>query len=253
MRVTQERADGPDYALVPRDRSFLRSFPAFALPYAAYAALASLPHRFLAPAAAEALRFAAVALLLLAFRRAYRLGPRLDWRQASVAVPVAAAALAVWVVLYRLGLALPPFRAQMDAASAADPGPAYALLRALNSVLLVPVFEELFCRGYVGELLHGMPAGPGGFSARLGVRMDDHPAPLAEPPLGRRAVYGSALIFVLGHPLAAWPAALAYFALTTVLYRQTRSFRACVLVHALVNLGIAALVLGVPEMRFLWY
>jgi hypothetical protein len=253
MQVTLEKAGGPDYGLVPRDRAFLRSFPAFALPYAAYAALASLPHRFLAPAAAEALRFAVVGLLLLAFRRAYRLGPRLGWRQAAAAVPVALAALALWVLLYRLGLALPPFRAQMDAASAADPGAAYAFLRALNSVLLVPVFEELFCRGYVGELLYGMPAGPGGFSARLGIRMDDHPAPLAEPPLNRLAAYGSALIFVLGHPLAAWPAALAYFALTTVFYRKTRSFRACVLIHGLVNLGIAALVLASPDLRFLWY
>lgn len=253
MRVTLDRAAGPDYGLVPRDRTFLRSFPAFALPYAAYAALASLPHRFLAPAAAEALRFAVVGLLLLAFRRAYRLGPPLAWRQAAIAVPVALGALTAWVLLYRLGLALPPFRAQMDAASAADPGPAYSLLRAMNSVLLVPVFEELFCRGYVGELLQGMPAGPGGFSARLGLRMDEHPAPLAEPPLDRRAAYGSALIFVLGHPLAAWPAALAYFALTTLLYRKTRSFRACVLAHALANLGIAALVLAAPDMRFLWY
>jgi membrane protease YdiL (CAAX protease family) len=123
----------------------------------------------------------------------------------------------------------------------------------LNSVLLVPVFEELFCRGYVGELLHGMPPVPGGFSARLGMRMDERPAPLSQPPLDRRAVYGSALIFVLGHPLAAWPAALAYFALTTLLYRKTRSFRACVLAHACVNLGIALLVMEVPGMRFLWY
>jgi membrane protease YdiL (CAAX protease family) len=161
--------------------------------------------------------------------------------------------LAAWILLYRLGLALPPFRAQMDAASAADPGRAYAMMRTLNSVLLVPLFEELFCRAYVGELLGGMSAGPGGFSARLGLRMDEHPVALAEPPLNRRAVLGSTLIFVLGHPVAAWPAAVAYFALTTFVYRKTRSFRACVLVHALVNLGIAVLALAVPGMRFLWY
>jgi membrane protease YdiL (CAAX protease family) len=253
MPVTLGRTGHPDYGLVPQDRPFLRSFPAFALPYAAYAALASLPHRFMAPAAAEALRFAVVGLLLLAFRRAYRLGPRLGWRPAAAVLPAALLALALWVLSYRLGLALPIFHGQMDAASAAGPGPYYSLLRALNSVLFVPLFEELFCRGYVGELLTGMPDRPGGFSARLGIRMDAHPVPLAEPPLDKLAVRGSALIFILGHPLAAWPAALAYFALTTVLYRKTRSFRACVLAHGLVNLGIAVLVLTVPDMRFLWY
>ncbi len=252
MRATAAQPVIPDYGLVPKDRSFLRSFPAYALPYAAYAALASLPHRFLSASAAEALRFLVVGLLLLAFRRAYRLGPRLQWRHAAAAVPAALLALALWILLYRLGLALPPFRAQLDAASAAEPGPAYAVLRTLNSVLWVPLFEELFCRAYVGELLTGMPAGPGGFSARLGMRMDERPSALSEPPTDRRAVLGSAIIFSLGHPLSAWPAALAYFALTTVVYRKTRSFRACVLVHALVNLAIAVLAIAVPGMRFLW-
>lgn len=245
----------PDHGLVPKDRTFGASLPAFLLPYLAYVALASLPHRFLPAAAAEALRFSVVGLLMLAFRRAYRLGPPLTARQAAAVLPAALAALGLWVFLYRMVLALPlpPFRDALGLAAASDPGPAYAVFRALNSVLLVPFFEELFCRAYVGELLAGMPAGKGGFSSRLGLRMDDHPVPLAGPPARGRAARGAGLIFMLGHGVAAWPAALAYFALTNVLYRKTGSFRACVAVHGLVNLGIAGLVRLGPEMRFLWY
>jgi membrane protease YdiL (CAAX protease family) len=73
------------------------------------------------------------------------------------------------------------------------------------------------------------------------------------PPAQGRAAWGCALIFTLGHGMTAWPAAFAYFTLTTVFYRRTRSFRACVMVHGLVNLGIAILVRTVPGMRFLWY
>jgi hypothetical protein len=245
----------PDFGLLPRDRSFAQSLPAFLLPYLAYVALASLPHRFLSPAAAEALRFAVVASLMWAFRRAYRLGPPLTLRLGLAASGLALCALALWIFLYRLTLALPLplFRSQLDGAAATDPGWAYVLFRTLNSAFLVPIFEELFCRAYIGELLAGMPSRPGGFVARLGLRMDAHPGPLSEPPARGRAAWGCALIFTLGHAWAAWPAALAYFALTTAVYRKTGSFRICVAIHALVNLGIAILVQVGPGMRFLWY
>jgi hypothetical protein len=244
-----------DYGLLPRDRSFAQSLPAFLLPYLAYVALASFPHRFLPPAAAEALRFAVVGAIMIVFRRSYRLGPRLTVRQALAAAALAPAALALWVLLYRLTLALPlpAWRAHLAAAAAAEPDLAYRLLRTLNSVLLVPVFEELFCRAYLGELLTGLPTGTGGFTARLGHRMDDHPVPLDAPPAGRRAARGCALAFTLGHSLAAWPAAAGYFALTTWFYRRTGSFRACVLIHGLVNFGVAGLVATGPALRFLWF
>jgi hypothetical protein len=76
---------------------------------------------------------------------------------------------------------------------------------------------------------------------------------LSRPPAQGRAAWGCALVFTLGHGLAAWPAAFTYFALTTLFYRKTMSFRACVAVHGLVNLGIAILVLTGSGMRFLWY
>ena len=243
----------PDYGLLPRGRTFAQSLPAFLVPYFAYAALASAPHRFLPMAAAEGLRFAVVLLLMLAFRRAYRFGPPLSARQAAAAAGMGLAGLAIWVLLYRSALALPVFRPALASAAATDPGPAYVVLRALNSVLLVPVFEELFCRAYAGEYLAGLRAKAGGLSARLFARMEEMPMPLSAPPTDRLAAGGSALIFMLGHGLAAWPAALGYFAVTTALYRRTRSFRACVLAHGLANLGVALLAHAGPGMRYLWY
>lgn len=243
-----------DYGLLPRDRTFSGSLPAFLFPYLAYVALADLPHRFLPPAWAETVRFATVGLLLFRYRRRYRLGPPLTWGGAGAACAAAAAGLIAWILLYRASLALPiaAFRETAALAAAADPGPGYVLMRTLDSALLVPFFEELFCRAYIGELLAGLPS-RGSFSSRLGRRMEDRPGPLAEPPARGRAAWGAALVFTAGHAAAAWPAALAYFALTTVYYRRTRSFRGCILIHGLVNLAIAGLAQTGPGMRFLWY
>ena len=245
---------GPaDRGLLPGDRSFAQSLPAFLIPYVAYVALPSLLGRLLPAEAADALRFAVVAALLWAFRKSYRFGRPLTARQAGLAAAAAVAALALWVLSYRLALSLPWWRPQLASAAAAQPSEAYWLARALNSVLLVPLFEELFCRAWVGELLHGLPSGPGGFSARLGHRMDDHPGALSTPPLSRAAVIGCTLVFMAGHNLSAWPAAAAYFLFTSWVYRRTGSFRVCVLVHGLVNLGVALLVRLGPDMRFLWF
>lgn len=242
-----------DRGLLPRDRSFAQSLPAFLIPYVAYVGLPSVLGRLLPAETADALRFAMVAALLWWFRKSFRFGPALNARQAAVAASAAVAALALWVLCYRMALSLPWWRPQLASAAAAQPSDAYWVWRALNSVLLVPLFEELFCRAWVGELLHGLPAGPGGFSARLGRRMDDHPVALGAPPVSRGAVIGCTLFFTAGHNLSAWPAAVAYFLFTTWIYRRTGSFRVCVLIHGLVNLGVAALVRLGPDLRFLWF
>lgn len=241
-----------DYGLLPRDRSFAQSLPAFVLPFAAYVILPSVLGPLLRPAHADGARFLIVAALLIAFRKSYRFGPAFTARQLGFAAAAAVAALGIWFACYRLALALPWWRPQLASAAAAQFDGAYWITRTLNSVLLVPIFEELFCRAWVGELLHGLK-GAGSFTARLGTRFDDHPGPLAAPPLSRAAVVGSTLVFTLGHNTSAWPAAAAYFLFTTWVYRKTGSFRACVLIHALGNLGIALLVRIGPDLRFLWF
>jgi membrane protease YdiL (CAAX protease family) len=246
----------PDYSLLPKDRTFAQLLPAYLLPYAAYVGIGSLPAGPLGPDAAGFARFAVVAALLWHFRKSYRFGPRLTPRQSLAACGGAIAALILWILAYRFSLALPWWRSHLDAAGAAQPSLTYWAMRSVNSALLVPLFEELFCRAYLGELLFGLAPGrgvAGGFSARLGLRMDATPMPLPAPPVVPYAVAGSALLFSFGHDPSAWLPALAYFLFTSWLYARTRSFRVCILVHALVNLAIAGLVLGRPEMKFLWF
>jgi hypothetical protein len=247
-----ERAPA-DYSLLPRDRSFGQSLAPFLLPYAAYVGLGALPASLLAPEASGPLRFLAVAALLFAFRKRYRFGPPLTARQVWMSLLGALAALALWILSLRFCLALSWWHARLAVAEAAPLATGYWVGRAVNSALLVPVFEELFCRAWLMELFQGLPRGPGGFSARLGARLDDHPGPLAAPPLSAASVLGATLLFSLGHEAAAWLPAALYFLFTTWLYRKTASFRVCIAVHGLVNLALAVLVAWRPEMRFLWF
>ena len=219
--------------------------------------LGSVPPSLLSPEAAGALRFAVVAALLWSCRKQYRFGPRPGPRRLPmgllIAVAAAAAAFSLWVVSYRFSLALPWWRPHLAAAESARPSTAYWILRTLNSGLLVPVFEELFCRAYLSELFIGASAGAGGFFRGLGLRMDAFPRPLAAPPLSAASVIGATAVFTLGHDISAWIPAALYFGFTTWLYARTRSFRLCIAVHALTNLAIAGVVWRHPEMRFLWF
>ena len=207
------------------------------------------------PSAAGLIRLVVVAGLLWHFRKSYRLGPGLTPGQCFTALAASVAALAIWVLAYRFSLALPWWRAHLYPADAARPELIPWLLRAAGSTLLVPFFEELFCRAYLGEFLFGLSkdrSGPGGISARLGKRMDEKPMPLPAPPLSGYAVAGSAVLFSLGHDASAWIPAMLYFLFTSWVYFKTRSFRICVLMHGLVNLAIAGLVFAFPDLRFLW-
>jgi len=252
---TAAAADGADYGLLPRDKTFSQLLPAYLLPYAAYVGLGSLPTGLLNPVLNGCVRTVAVAALLWSFRKSYRFGPKLTLRHMLIAIGGAVAALALWVLAYRFSLALPMWRSHLITEGPA-PSLAYVMIRAVNSALLVPVFEELFCRAYLGEFLFGLPAdrsGPGDFLARLGRRMDAMPTALSAPPLSVYAVVGAAALFSLGHDMSAWIPAMLYFLFTSWLYSRTRSFRVCVAVHGLVNVAIAGLVYGFPQLRFLWF
>lgn len=254
-----DASEGRDYSLLPRDRTFAQSLPAFLFPYIAYVGLGSLPSGPAGPEAAGLLRFIVVAGLLWFFRRSYRFGPPLRLRSIPIAAVAVAAAGLLWIAAYRLSLALPWWRAHLAPAESFPMAQSYWVFRTLGSVLLVPLFEELLCRGYLMELL--AEAGRAGYGRigkgpegrRIGGRMEEYPAPLDAPPLSPWAVVGSTLLFTLGHDPSAWLPAAAYFGFTTWIYAKTRSFRICVLVHAFTNLAIAAAVWRFQAMRFLWF
>jgi hypothetical protein len=66
-------------------------------------------------------------------------------------------------------------------------------------------------------------------------------------------VIGSTALFTLGHNMSAWLPAVLWFGFTTWVYARTRSFRVCILMHALTNLAIAIAVVKYPGLRFLWF
>lgn len=103
---------------------------------------------------------------------------------------------------------------------AATPAWAYAFLavRFFGLVVIVPIMEEFFIRGFVMRLV-----------------IDNH---WWEVPFGKvtpLAVAVGALIMVLSHP-AEILAVLAWFGLVTWLMVRTRSMWDCVLAHAVTNL-----------------
>jgi hypothetical protein len=245
------RAAAQDFSLLPKDRTFRDLLPAFLLPYLAYVAVPGLLSGIIGPDLAQAVRFLAVGGLLLFFRGNYAFGPRLTAARAGIAVAAAIVATLAWIVSLRLLLELPFWRDRLAAAQGTDFSLLYAVLRTMNSVLLVPLFEELFCRVWVQELAHPSPdGGTGGGKPGL---LDRFPRPLRAPPLSARAVLVAAAVFALGHDAPSVLPAILYFLITTAAYAYTRSFRAVILVHALANLGVAAAAWSRPDFRFLWF
>jgi membrane protease YdiL (CAAX protease family) len=253
-----------DYSLLPGDRSFARSLPAFLLPYAAYVGLGSLAPAPLSPETAALLRLLLVPILIWSFRGSYRFGPSLTRRQLWIGFAASVATTLLWVASYRFSLSLPWWRPHLAAAETAHSSLVYWILRTVNSVLWVPIFEELLCRGYLLELLYRKaPAasateatvdpGTTGSGLNIGHRLDEHPQALAAPPLSAFSVIGSTALFTLGHSVSAWLPAALWFGFTTWVYARTRSFRVCVLMHALTNLAIAIAVARYPSLRFLWF
>lgn len=248
------RAEARNFSLLTEDRTFRDLLPAFLLPYLAYVAIPGLLSGLIGPDLAQAARFLAVGGLLLSFRKNYAFGPRLTAVQIGIAVAAALAATLVWIGSLRLLLEAPFWRDRLAAAEGTDFSLLYAALRILNSVLLVPVFEELFCRVWVQELAHPSPEGRAGGPAggKPGL-LDRLPRTLPAPPLSARAVLVATAVFALGHDAPSILPAVLYFLITTAAYAYTRSFRVVILVHALANLGVAAAACSRPDFRFLWF
>ncbi len=257
-KVTPSAAPSPAresevFRLLPLNQTFAQLLWPFVLPYAGYVAVGSLPAPWFSPEIVGVLRFLLVAGLLIHFRKQYRFGLPLTARNALSGLAWGLVATALWIVAYRLALYLPVWRDRLSDPALLQAPSAWAWgLRALNSTLLVPFCEELFCRAFVGEFLEHLPNGSGGFIARLGRRWDQFPAALSAPALSRLSVIGCTLVFTLGHGAPSWIAAALYFLFTSWVYARTRSFRVCMLIHAVANLSIAILVKYVPDLRFLW-
>lgn len=203
----------------------------YAAPYFAYVGVATFL-RALPSGWNYAVRIVA-ALVLLAWGWRWYVplrGPRNPWASALWGALVGLVGTVVWVAL------LAPF-----VAAAGDPWSLTdAALRLVAAVLLVPVFEELFMRGYVLRVAYQWGderrAGtPQALDRTLWERSLDTVAPGA---WNGYAIGISTVVFALGHHYAEWPAAMAYGLLMAALWVRRQDLLACVVAHGVTNLAL---------------
>jgi membrane protease YdiL (CAAX protease family) len=202
-------------------------------PYLAYVAAAALLTRFLSVEMSYVVRIVAVpGLLLWAWRWYVPLtGPRSPAVSAAVGVAAGLAGCALWVLLMR------PF---VDPAGSEPWSPQGFFLRLFSATLIVPVFEELFVRGYLFRLALQWDR-----ARRSGIR-----SPLLEALDRRRvddvapgewtawAVVLSTVAFALGHTVPEWPASIAYGLLMIGLWVERKDLLSCIVAHGTTNLAL---------------
>jgi membrane protease YdiL (CAAX protease family) len=209
----------------------------YAAPYLAYVALGSLLGGRLSPEWIYALRLVLVpALLWWAWRWYPRLtGPRSPWGSAAVGAVAGLVGIAAWIAL------LTPF-----ADTTVEPWePTAFALRLVAAGFLVPVFEELFIRGFVLRLAYQWDRlRRGGEREALAAALDERSVSDVAPGAWSGWAVGiSTAVFAAGHNPVEWPAAVAYGLLMAGLWVWRRDLLSCVVAHGVSNLALAGYVL----------
>lgn len=152
-----------------------------------------------------------------------------------LSVAVGAVGIVVWIVPWWLDVHYLGWFAKLDARAAFNPFEEmkdhpdwmrqFLAIRFFGLVLLVPLIEEFFLRGFL-------------------MRYIDDPdwdqIPLAT--LGKWTLLGIMIYAGMSHP-SELPSALAWFGLMTWLYIHTKSIWNCVIAHAITNLLLALYVI----------
>lgn len=208
-----------------------RSLP-YVLPFAAFLLLLGLaPRLSLEPRLEAVLRVAILTSILVGFSRRV-ISLRVERPLASVGV-----GLAVFLLWVAPDIAFPGWHqhwlfsnALTGAVEGSLPAEARAdglvlLLRATRAVVLVPIIEELFWRGWL-------------------VRWIDNPEDFRKVPLGsmsRLAFWATALLFATEHG-ALWDVGLAAGVIYNLWMRRTRSLGDLILAHGVTNACLSAYV-----------
>lgn len=209
----------------------------YLLPYLAYSLPAAAPQGWLGVELDYALRLAGCGAALAWGARRYRSlrGPRSTAVSVALGAAVGAAALPLWVALVG-----PEARGEAHAWS----GTAFAL-RLIASATAAALAEELLMRGYVlGVAVQWDRAMRAGHPAPLDHVMNGMSLRDLEPGAWTVVAVGaSTLLFMAGHPWAAWPAAFTYGLLMAALWIRRGDLVACISAHATTNATLALYVL----------
>ncbi len=232
--MSNSTANASDRTLIPNRRLLVP----YAAPYFAYVALGSLLGDHLAPEWIYGLRLTLVPALLWWGWRWYPplTGPRNPWGSAAAGAAAGLVGIALWITL------LTPLAA--TDAEAWDPM-AFSL-RLLAAGFVVPVFEELFARGFVLRLAYQWDTlRRGGEREALAAALDEHSvSDVAPGAWSGWAVAISTLVFTVGHNPQEWPAAVAYGLLMAWLWIARRDLLSCIVAHAVSNLALGGYVLA---------
>ena len=155
--------------------------------------------------------------------------------QPVVAVIAGLVVLGLWLAP-QLWLGFPSRTSGFDPTYFATSGAAFAVtvaLRFLRLVVVVPIVEEIFWRGYL-----------------LRVLIDE---PFIKVPVGAFSWLSFAIVtagFCLKHQAADWPAAILAGALYNLVAYRTRSLSSCILAHAITNLLLGLYVMRTGQWGF---
>jgi CAAX prenyl protease-like protein len=202
----------------------------YLLPYAAYVLVATFAGDL--PREVDyAIRIVLTAGLLLYFRKRYQSlrGPNPVAGSILVGAAAGVGAAILWVV------SILPFQDP----TAGDPYTLSAfLLRVVAAATVVPLAEELLCRGYIlGLLTQWHEAHRAGGTSALPVALDKRSVhDIAPGAWTGLAVIGSSVAFAMGHASAQWLAAFGFGVVMAGLWIVRRDLIAPITAHAVTNL-----------------
>lgn len=181
-------------------------------------------------------------IMLWRWRGLIALGP---WRGLGLAAVAGVISLAVWVWVMPpfcdwfaalFGKVMEPRLVGFDPAFFGKEGAPYWLnvtARMLRMVIIVPLVEELFWRGFLLRFL---------------IKEDFQTVPFGDFTWKSFGIVS--VLFCFEHQMADWPGALITSVLYNIVAYRTRSLAACVGAHAVTNLGLGIYILRTGQFGF---
>ncbi|HHE07623.1 MAG TPA: CPBP family intramembrane metalloprotease [Chlorobaculum parvum] len=221
-----------------------RLFVAYVAPYFAYVLIASVAGSFVPMAVSYIFRIIAVTILLLWAKQWFFSfkGPKSPLVSTFIGILAGVIGLILWIVL------LTPFVSGVEAKAWTNSA---FVLRLLAAGLLVPVFEEVFIRGFVFRFaLQWDELRRHKTNDALELALDERSVNDVQPGAWSwMAVILSTIVFALGHAVPEWPAAIAYGLLMAGLYILRKDLLSCFIAHGVTNIGLALYVFKTGQ----WY
>lgn len=204
----------------------------YAAPYFAYVGIGALDDYF-SLEWIYSLRLILVPAILIWAWRWYRplSGPKNSIVSIGVGILAGVWGTVLWIWL------LAPF-VEKDAAAW---GSQAVYLRMAASTLVVPVFEELFMRGYVFFFVMQWDlARKKGIRGAFDVTLhEENIADIQYVSWNLPAVVISTMAFTLGHQVVEWPASIAYGLMMAILLVVRKDLLSCVIAHGITNFCLA--------------